>query len=214
MEQKPTKGIAIDGSCLSKPGKGSYRAVDIETGKEIFRQDFSCTTNNIMEFCGLVHAIKYRKEKQLTLQIYTDSVTALTWARKRDVVTSLKQDEKSEKMYIFINKCILWLVNNTKADNLPINKWNTAEWGEIPADFGNKQKVAVAGAGIPAKGDNFVIFLNKEDNFIYQKNQDGIVSLYNGLIYREQLNKWIKDQQKQPLVDITILARLKRDFKL
>lgn len=138
MEQKPTKGIAVDGSCLGNPGKGSYRAVDIETGKELFKIDFGLTTNNVMEFCGIVHSLKYNKENKLGLNVYSDSVVGIAWANSWEVNTSLKKNE-NEIHWKFINNCILWLANNTKQNNVQVYKWNTKDWGEIPADFGNKK---------------------------------------------------------------------------
>lgn len=138
----PTKGICVDGSCLGNPGKGEYRGVDIETKKILFEgksKAFSQTTNNIMEFCGIVHALKYRKENQLDLQIYSDSEIAIAWVGKKKTNSSLVRDRNTASMYQFIDRCERWLIENTK-NSIPLNKWITKEWGEIPADFGNKNK--------------------------------------------------------------------------
>lgn len=185
---KPTKGIVVDGACSGNPGPGEYRGIDLETGKELFRQRFTCTTNNIMEFCGIVHALKWRKENNSDLQIYSDSIIGLAWAEKKKASTNLLMNEKTGVMHQFIRNCELWLVNNTK-NNMPINKWITKEWGEIPADFGNKQKVAVTGAGIEDKALS---------NFIEKK----------------KLEEWIKREWNMEFADITTLSKLKRDFNI
>lgn len=185
MEAKPTFGIAVDGSCLDNPGAGEFRAIDIATGDELFRHKVSKTTNNIMEFCALTQALKWRKENKSNHIIYTDSVTALAWVKKREVVSNLVKNDSTYRMWQFIDVNLIWLANNTKADNLPIFKWDTANWGENPADFGYKQ-------GASGKTN--------------MTTEVGIS--------KDQLRKWILNEELQPLVDITTLARLKRDFKL
>ena len=180
MEAKPTFGIAVDGSCLGNPGAGEFRAIDIATGDELFRHKVNKTTNNIMEFCAVVQALKWRKEHKSNHIIYTDSQTALAWVKKREVVSSLVKNDSTYRMWQFIDVNLIWLANNTKADNLPIFKWDTANWGENPADFGYKKVVAIP----------------------------------NGVISKDDLRKWIANEELQPLADITTMARLKRDFKL
>jgi ribonuclease HI len=137
--EKPKFGIAVDGSCLGNPGVGEYRGIDIATGEELFRVKFLKTTNNVMEFCGLVHGLKYRKEKGLNSIIYSDSITALTWVEKWEINSSLTR-EGNDVHWQFINNCIRWLANNTKKGNISIQKWDTKNWGENPADFGRKNK--------------------------------------------------------------------------
>ena len=39
-------------------------------------------------------------------------------------------------IFQLINRALKWLHNNSYAN--PIMKWETKEWGEIPADFGRK----------------------------------------------------------------------------
>lgn len=142
MNPKPTIGIAVDGSCRGNPGPGEYRAVNIETKEELFRHKFQYTTNNIMEFCGIVHALKYSREKGLNFQIYSDSTTAIRCAEKKSINTSLAETEKTKMMLQFVKNCELWLLNNTK-NHIPVSKWETIDWGENPADFGYKQETSI-----------------------------------------------------------------------
>jgi ribonuclease HI len=127
---KPTKGIVVDGACSGNPGPGEYRGINLETKEILFHQKFSMTTNNIMEFCGIVHAIKYSKEKKLDLHIYSDSVVALNWIDKKKTFSSLISNEKTAIMHTFIRNCEKWLLENTK-NSIPTSKWITSEWGEI-----------------------------------------------------------------------------------
>lgn len=122
---KPTKGIAVDGGCSVNPGKAYYRAVNIETGEEVFRNYIGIATNNIAEFIGLCHAIRDYPESI----IYSDSVTAMSWVRNK----------KANSSFYFprLNQAEQWLKT---LDKIPkIEKWLTKEWGENLADFGLKK---------------------------------------------------------------------------
>ncbi len=138
MTEKPKHGIVVDGSCNGNPGPGEYRGIDIETKKILFSQKFSYTTNNVMEFCALVHAIKYKKERGLDLKIYSDSFTAISWVNKKSIKSDLVRDARTVIMWKFITNCIGYLINNFTEPHF-IEKWDTENWGENPADFGKKQ---------------------------------------------------------------------------
>lgn len=121
---KPKEGISVDGGCSGNPGKAYYRAVDIATGKELFKNDIGVATNNIAEFIGLCHAIRDYPNST----IYSDSIIAISWVKKKRANSSYG--------YPRLEKIEEWLKT---LDNMPkIEKWLTKEWGEIPADFGLK----------------------------------------------------------------------------
>jgi len=119
------KSIAVDAACSGNPGVMEYRGVDTKSGVEIFRQGpYKRGTNNIGEFLALVHALALlQKEGKPDLPIYSDSRIAIGWVKKKRSNTSVKKTE-------------VWLNNNAVTN--PILKWETKEWGEIPADFGRK----------------------------------------------------------------------------
>ena len=190
---KPVNGIVVDGACSGNPGPGEYRGVDLESGEELFRVKFNFVTNNLMEFFAIVHALKYRKEKGLNSIIYSDSVTGLAWAKTGCNNTSLEISERTKKIHEFIGTCNRWLGNNTKSDSLPIEKWDTVNWGEIPADIGNK-KPAVK----PLKEMNPI--------------KEGLV-VESG-IPKYELKEWIEEQWNEPLQDITTLAKLAKRFNI
>ncbi len=130
---KPTKGIAVDGGCSGNPGQAYYRGVDIETGKELFKYDIGEATNNIAEFLAVCNAIHYRNTLKEDLIIYTDSQTALAWIKNKRANSSYTNDYIEPR----IKKAEEFLRKN-KPNN--IQKWQTKTWGEIPADFGLKNK--------------------------------------------------------------------------
>ena len=130
--------IAVDAACSGNPGIMEYRGVDTKTTYEFFRQGpYQRGTNNIGEFLALVHALAYlKKEGKDDLVIYTDSRTAMSWVRNKKVKTTLKKTAQNAVLFDLMDRGITWLKNN-KYKN-PIIKWDTKNWGEIPADFGRK----------------------------------------------------------------------------
>lgn len=129
--------IAVDAACSGNPGKMEYRGVYLRTGKEIFHFGPVYGTNNIGEFLAIVHGLALLKQKGLyTMPIYSDSVNAQLWVKRKKCKTTLDRNEKTEKLYQLIERAEHWLHANSY-DN-PIIKWPTELWGEIPADFGRK----------------------------------------------------------------------------
>jgi ribonuclease HI len=144
--KKTTKGksailwdsISVDAACSGNPGLMEYQGVDTKSKERIFHQGpFLMGTNNIGEFLAIVHALALYKQKGLTTRpIYTDSVTAMGWVKKKKANTKLEQNAKTAKLYELIQRAETWLQQNTYSN--PIIKWETEDWGEIPADFGRK----------------------------------------------------------------------------
>ena len=132
------KSIAVDAACSGNPGDMEYRGVDTASGDEIFRIGvFKQGTNNIGEFLALVHGLAYlQKIEAFDMPIYSDSRTAMAWVRNKKVKTTLKKSRVNAKMFDLIERGEQWLKKNSYKN--PILKWNTEEWGEIPADFGRK----------------------------------------------------------------------------
>lgn len=131
------EAIAVDAACSGNPGKMEYRGVYLRTGKEIFHYGPVWGTNNIGEFLAIVHGLALLKQKGLhTMPIYSDSVNAQLWVKRKKCKTTLERNEKSEELYQLIERAEKWLRENTYQN--PIIKWPTEEWGEIPADFGRK----------------------------------------------------------------------------
>lgn len=129
--------IAVDAACSGNPGKMEYRGVYVMTGKQIFHQGpFEKGTNNIGEFLALVHGLALLKQNNSPLPLYTDSVNAMLWVKNKKCKTKLERMPINEPIFDLIARAEKWLANNTYTTK--IIKWNTKEWGEIPADFGRK----------------------------------------------------------------------------
>ncbi len=132
------ESLAVDAACSGNPGIMEYRGVDTSTRDQIFHVGpFKKGTNNVGEFLALVHGLAYlNQNKKSQTPVYSDSRTAMAWVRNKKVKTNLKRSAVNETLFQLIERGEKWLKNN-KYEN-PILKWNTEEWGEIPADFGRK----------------------------------------------------------------------------
>jgi ribonuclease HI len=130
--------ISVDAACSGNPGKMEYQGVATFTKTQLFHLGpLHGGTNNIGEFLALVHALAlFQKEGNQHTTIYTDSRTAMAWVRNKKVKTTLKPTPYNKKVFVLINRAISWLEGNKHRN--PIVKWDTKNWGEIPADFGRK----------------------------------------------------------------------------
>lgn len=130
------EAIAVDAACSKNPGPMEYRGVYLRTGKEIFHFGPIKGTNNIGEFLAIVHALALLEKKGLKMTIYSDSVNAMSWVRRKHCKTTLQRTSQNAQLFELIDRAERWL--KTHPVNCPILKWETQEWGEIPADFGRK----------------------------------------------------------------------------
>lgn len=128
---------AVDASCLGNPGKMEYQGVELMTGRTLFRiGPFDDATNNIGEFLAIVHAMALMAREGRYRNIYSDSVSGMSWVRNRKVKTQLKPTARNGKVFELMARAVTWL--NTHQFPAKVLKWQTDRWGEIPADFGRK----------------------------------------------------------------------------
>ncbi|MCD8032405.1 MAG: ribonuclease H family protein [Bacteroides sp.] len=128
--------LAVDAACSGNPGPMEYRGVYLVTGEEIFRFGPIKGTNNIGEFLAIVHGLALIQQRGLDIPIYSDSVNAIQWVKQKKCKTKLEQTPETGKVFEMIRRAEKWLKVNSF--RVPILKWDTKKWGEIPADFGRK----------------------------------------------------------------------------
>ena len=128
--------LAVDAACSGNPGPMEYRGVYLGDGKEIFHFGPVHGTNNIGEFLAIVHALAMLDKQGLKMTIYSDSRTAISWVRKKCCKTQLERTEETEQLFQLIERAEAWL--KAHRVTIPIIKWETEQWGEVPADFGRK----------------------------------------------------------------------------
>ena len=144
VNEKPiSPAIAVDAACAGNPGKMEYQGVFVDFGTQppttsnLFKSRvFSNGTNNIGEFLALVHALALQKKHGWKYPIYSDSVNAQLWIRQKKCKTKLQRNAKNDYLFQLVERAENWLNNN--AIEVPILKWKTEIWGEIPADYGRK----------------------------------------------------------------------------
>ena len=114
-----------------------YRGVDLNTGRQIFHFGPMHGTNNIGEFLAIVHALALLERQGMNRHvIYSDSVNAQLWVKKMQCKTKLEMNDQTRQLHDIITRAENWL--RTHSFRVPILKWDTKNWGEIPADFGRK----------------------------------------------------------------------------
>ena len=129
---------AVDAACSGKPGPMEYQCIDLATGQRIFHFGPTMGTNNIGEFLAIVHALALMEKQGITNKvIYSDSYNAILWVNKKKCKTTLEHNNKTTELHNIIARAEQWL--RTHNVTTPIIKWETKEWGEIPADFGRKK---------------------------------------------------------------------------
>lgn len=129
--------ICVDGAWNTKTNVIEYQGVLFSSRKRIFHAGpFDIGTNNIAEFLAIVHALSYCKIHSLSSAIYSDSRTAIAWIKRKKAATKIDHIDSTKYILSVIHRAESWLENNVY-DN-KILKWETAAWGENPADFGRK----------------------------------------------------------------------------
>ncbi len=127
---------AVDAACSGNPGRMEYQGVDLATGQQIFHFGPVHGTNNIGEFLAIVHALALMEKTGVRKTIYSDSRNAIIWVQKGKCKTTLERTAQTEQLHQIIARAEAWLRGH--AFRVPIIKWETSQWGEIPADFGRK----------------------------------------------------------------------------
>ena len=136
MTEEIKQALCVDAACSGNPGPMEYRGVHIPSGKEVFRFGPIQGTNNIGELLAIVHALALMQQKNISMPIYSDSVSGMAWVRNRKAKTTLSRTAQTEQALDLVARAENWL--RTNQVQVPILKWDTENWGEIPADFGRK----------------------------------------------------------------------------
>ncbi|KAA6348287.1 Ribonuclease H [termite gut metagenome] len=128
--------LAVDAACSGNPGQMEYRGVHVGSREELFHFGPTKGTNNIGEFLALVHGLAWLKKQGFDIPVYTDSVNAIKWVAQKKCKTQLPRTLEMEELFQIIERAEDWLNKNTYTTH--ILKWETRDWGEIPAAFNRK----------------------------------------------------------------------------
>jgi len=137
MKRPDIECIVVDGSCILADGTIEYKGIHYPIGKELFRKGpYENATNNIAEFLAVVSGMIYSVQHNMTLPVYSDSQTAIAWARNGRHNSTLARTDKNGHIFKLLDQAEEWLAENK--GKVAVEKWLTKEWGENPADFGRK----------------------------------------------------------------------------
>lgn len=128
--------ICVDAACSGAPGPLEYRGVRTESGEQLFRAGpFQDGTNNVGEFLAIVLAMDWLLTKHHAWPIYSDSASAIAWIKAKKCNTKLQHTPANKLLFDLIARAEEAL---KEYPAFAVFKWDTAAWGEIPADFGRK----------------------------------------------------------------------------
>jgi ribonuclease HI len=138
--------ICVDAACSGSPGKLEYRGVDTATRKVLFRAGpFADGTNNVGEFLAIIEALRWLRNHEAARPVYSDSENAIAWVRAKKCKTKLARTAQNRRLFEMISRAEDELrrgefqsVRDGVRQEWQVLKWDTASWGEIPADFGRK----------------------------------------------------------------------------
>ena len=132
------KSLCVDATRNRKTGILEYRGVWYHNRNEAFRVGpLKGVTINQGEFFAIVHALVRMKKESCDWPVYSDSQVARCWVRTRGLDSELiHQMDIDSKTKDLLERATRWLRNNEFTNE--VLKWNTAVWGENPADFGRK----------------------------------------------------------------------------
>lgn len=129
--------ISVDVGTAGNPGPVEYKGVDTQTGEVLFSVGpIAKGTNNLGEFLAIVHGLAYLKKLGSDKTIYSDSVNAINWVKKKEVSSTLVRDASTAEIWYLVDRAVHWLKTNKYPNK--VTKWQTKEWGEIKADYGRK----------------------------------------------------------------------------
>ncbi len=129
--------VSVDAACSGNPGVLEYRGVDTQTGELFFHEGpFPEGTVNIGEFLAIVDALQYLQTHDSEMAIYSDSKVARGWVQKKVMNSKLPRANHNKILFQRADHALQWLKKNNYSNE--ILRWDTAAWGEIPADFGRK----------------------------------------------------------------------------
>ena len=117
-----------------------YRGVRLDTGEELFAEGpFLKANANFGEFLGIVDALRRIERETDPPTIYSDSLTARAWVRKRALNSAFLRDGKAgSEITARLDEALAWLKGRPADAKDDIRVWDTKKWGEIPADYGRK----------------------------------------------------------------------------
>lgn len=133
----PSQGYCVDAAYDTARQRLEYRCVHLPSRREVFHVGpLPDGSNNIGEFLAIVETLMMLVERNDPAPVYSDSEVALLWVALKRCRTRLPERPERAALFERIRRAEQWLQTHTFRN--PLLKWETAQWGENPADFGRK----------------------------------------------------------------------------
>ena len=131
------ESYCVDAACSGNPGDLEFKCIHTSTGEVVFKRGpYADGTNNIGEFLAIVQALMWLNEHHNAAPVYSDSKIAIGWVQAGQCRTKVDHTPDNAILFKMIDQAQKWL-RATAYEN-KLLKWETEEWGEIPADYGRK----------------------------------------------------------------------------
>ena len=131
--------LVVDAACSGFPGPVEYRGLVLPDRTIAFSSSvYKDGSNNIGEFLAIVTGLRWLENTSLPYKLYSDSAVAIKWVcQLGECKTTLKNI--GPELEVLIKSAVIWLNKQSSTRYIErVHKWDTANWGEIPADFNRK----------------------------------------------------------------------------
>ena len=132
--------LAVDAASSQARGPVVFRGVWLRPPRdeiEVFREHLPRATANAGEFLAVVRGLQWLQTRHpnQSIPVYTDSRVALSWLQKGGPPKRVQKQWPRETQEQ-VNRAVAWLTRHPGPWDVRL--WDTAAWGENPADFGRK----------------------------------------------------------------------------
>lgn len=132
--RKPTEFLCSDVACYGNPGAFEFRVMNHKKEILVTSPLFDYGTNNIGEFLGIAAAFYHAYQKNIDLEVFSDSQVAIGWIASKKCKTKELGISNRLREIIFLAESFLKDIDTSKR----LYYWQTKQWGEIPADYSRK----------------------------------------------------------------------------
>lgn len=121
-------------------GPVQWRGIDLLSGKELFRSEVYQGANNLGELMAIYDGVHWMIQNNHNGPIFSDSVTAIAWAMKRKIKSSMPVADPYLPLWNLVWSDLGWSEAEQVREVIGTRlcKWDTKEWGENPSDFNRK----------------------------------------------------------------------------
>lgn len=133
--------LVVDAACSGYPGPVEFRGVLMPGRAEAFKfGPYQAGSNNIGEYLAIITGFRWLHERSMNIPVYSDSKVAIGWVLGEGICkTNMTKDQMGSVLQREVESAERWLRGPwAPTYKKLLHRWDTEEWGEIPADFNRK----------------------------------------------------------------------------